>query len=190
MHKSDFQLSLYTFPHTFQPTFGILCAISQNRIYRFKQIWAYVNANSFGTSGTLHGVLKFWEGGLLPPVLNTPAIQTTLFNEKITQSGLLVASMPVAFVASASAAQTLSFGNNDVNNFQERQNCYSYCVPRASGPSFHNVPLLLNVEIVCDMMTLEIDFQGNIYDPHPAILASIGSTHPATMYPYYNFAPV
>jgi hypothetical protein len=188
MHKSDFQYSVYTFPHTFNnPEYGILCAIAQNRIYRFKQIWAYIDANDFGTSGVLHGFLKFWQGGLLPPF--TPGIQlNNFFNEKVTQSGLLMASMPIAFVASTSNTNTLNFGAHDANAYQERMNCYTYRVSR--GTSFNTVPLTLNVEIVCDLMTLEIDWTTNQYNPAPSILASIGSTHPATMYPYYNFSPV
>lgn len=187
MHRSDFQLSLYSNATTFNPTGGILCAIQQDRAFRFKQIWVFVNSGDFGASGTLISKLKFWQGTLPPNFI--PYGLNTAQSNMLTCGGVLVSELTAGYVASASNTRTLEWGNNTSAHWtQTVESSFEYAIVRGTG--FIMVPKCFDVEIVCDFMTLDIQWQGAQYAPYPAMLACIGSTHPAHMYHDYNFQPL
>ena len=196
MHRCDFQLSVYTGQHTYNaPTSGLLLGIQQDRVYRFKQIWVFSNSKDFGTSGTLQSYLNFWQGAIAPGVFNRVngiiADPTQAALAGAINTGILVSRVPVGIAISPTSNATVAWGANSTAHWtQTLGNCFPYWIVRTTGPTFLEVPQTFNVEIVCDYMTLDFSWTGNQFDATPALLACIGSTHPPSQYPEYNFTPI
>jgi hypothetical protein len=171
-HKAHFVYDLYNVQTTFNPPSlpKRLCKITQFREYRFKSIYGGFASGTFATTGNGLLTLTFWQG-----------------DSDIGGLPLLQIPMLIANKASASTFGRGAVTAGGIAFYQGKGTDFFNVIDRSGSGHVTTFTKALDIDIVCDSMTLDITWDTNQLAPYPAFLASRAFTHPCRMYHENNY---